>query len=218
MSRALAVLRQMMNGTYSSAGDDDAPGGFDSGYEAALEDLTSAGDLDSGAWLDKVRQNRGERLAQRSAKVLGKVGGSSPVVAKAAALEVVQVDAAARRQINKDKFRLYRYIPLLAAATIAAAGTGTINTTPTNKGFGEYIIAMGLFRIDTLNIGGQTLVPNGAISTAGFQGNSNGNLPVNLYINTTPITGGVTNNSAAAVYAGLDMLIWMEDSASSERY
>jgi len=218
MSRSLQVLRRMA-GAWNSAGDDGFDSGaddFDSGFDDGVMAACDAAGLDSGAVMDKLRGVRANSLARRAGRVAGR--GAPMVSAKAAAVQDVALDATARKQLNKDKYRLYRVIALLAPQTIAAAGTATISVTPTSKGFAEYIVAMGLYRLDTLTIMGQTLLPNGAVSTSPFQGTNNGLLPVNLYLDTVPITGGVTNNSAASVYAGLDMMVWMEASADSERY
>lgn len=199
---------------------------YSSGVEDALNALDSGEDLDSGAIGDRLRgaignwqQKRGAALTQRGAGNLAKVGQvSAKTVQTAQAVAEVQVSAEARRAQNKSRFKLYRMIPLLAPASRADAAVVAISVTPPSRGFAEYITCNGVYRIDSLVINGQGILPSGAVSSAAFQAVSNSNLPVNQYLNTVPITGQITNNTGSAVYATMDMMTWLEDDASSERY
>ena len=221
MSAAFRFLqmmsRQGQNRSFNSGGNDDL---YSAGVEDALDAVASGEDMDSGAFGDRFRgwqAKRGGNLIAKSQKDLGRPNNNNTMqVAQAVATE--QLGAEARRTRNKGRYKLYRVIPLVALASRADAATATISVTPTSKCFAEYIIATGVIRIDTLVFMGQSFLPNGAISTAPFVGTNNGLMPVNLYLDTVPITGGVTNNTGAAVVSAIDLTVWMEDTAASERY
>lgn len=228
MSITMKLLRRMREGADDRWG---GGGGYDSGYQDAYNDIMDAAgvddDLDSGAIGDRLRQlggrmrnNRATRLEGRAADIRGRGNMPSPQVQQVAnQVEEGQIASQAAKQINKQRYKLYRSIPLVPLASRADAATFAINTTPTSKCFATHLVAAGTtFRIDTLLMMGQSILPGGAVSSVPWGPTSTVNAPLNIALDTVPITGQITNNSGAAAIQGLDLMVWMEDAAASERF
>jgi hypothetical protein len=214
MSMALALLRQMRSGGSMNGYDDS---GFDdSGYDDSGYD--DSGYDDSGA---SFRERRAANLRQRAGNVEQRGmrrRSPSPEQMLAREVENNQISAAARLQLAKKKYVLFRMIPLVATQSVAIAGNVAINTTPTTKAWAEQMTASGNFSITALVMGGQTLVPNGTVGSKFFENVSTYNRPLNIELDTVPITGNILNNTGVASVCSLDLMTWMENTAASERF
>jgi len=209
------LLRKLSSGgAWDDSGADD-----DSGYDDSGADDDSGYD-DSGA-----RGNRAPRGNNNRQGILANRGGGggrrnapSPQQMLAREVENNQVAAAAKLQVFKKKYTLFRTIPLIAPQSVGIAGTANINVTPTSKAWCEQLTAFGGFTITSLVMGGQTLVPNGSVDSKMFENVSQYNRPLNIPLDTVPITGAILNSTGVAAICSFSAMVWMEDTAKSERF
>lgn len=204
MTVALMLLRKLRSGVGNAMDDDDDNTGYDdSGDDSGADD---SGADDSGG-----RGNRGTKRgkARRQANTQMQLQNQ---------VEFESAKKAASLLLNKNKYKLFRIIPLIGFQSIGIAGVVAINVTPTSKCFAQCMVAQGNFTITSLVFMGQTIVPNGSIGSKFFENVSTVNMPINLELDTVPITGSVTNNTGVAALSSLDLQTWMVSAADSERF
>lgn len=205
MTLALMLLRKLRN---ADSGADDS-GWDDSGDDSSGDDSgdDSSGD-DSGA-----RGNRGNRGGWRN-----KNKKPNTAMQLQNQVEFESAKKAAALLVNKNKYKLFRMIPLVPFQSIGIGASVVINVTPTSKCFAQCMVAQGNFSITSLVFMGQTIVPNGTIDSKFFENVSTINMPINLELDTVPITGNVTNQTGVAALSSLTLQTWMVSNADSERF